>query len=210
MDYIYLILNLFNLHCSSTQKDCLDNQSIKFDSISKVSNQKQTSVSTIDTLTKSKPVTQRRPLLVKQKLSFRYPDDDSSDGVLNTQAHLNVAESNIKEQASKVDPCEPSKEVECLGKEVSNTKHRESTEDLDTNTDFSNEKGRIDNDVVQVVTTSTPPPFVTRISFEDLKEEVRLMPSFPPPDFVRTGSDDSGTSGTGTRPESRAKTRYTQ
>ena len=56
--------------------------------------------------------------------------------------------------------------------------------------------------------SSSSNPFVTRISFEDLKEEVRLMPTFPPPDFVRTGSDDSGTGCSGTRPGSRAQTRY--
>ena len=47
-------------------------------------------------------------------------------------------------------------------------------------------------------------PFVSRISFEDLKEEVRLMPTFPPPDFVRTGSNDSDK---GTRPGISARTR---
>ena len=52
-----------------------------------------------------------------------------------------------------------------------------------------------------------PNPFLKRISFEDLKEEVKLMPTFPPPDFVRTGSDDSGTGCSGTRPGSRAQTR---
>ena len=78
------------------------------------------------------------------------------------------------------------------------------TSDKDTDGNILQSSANGEKDTARQV---PPNPFLKRISFEDLKEEVKLMPTFPPPDFVRTGSDDSGTGCSGTRPGSRAQTR---
>jgi len=139
---------------------------------------------TISTLLKSKNVL-RRPLLVKQKPSFGYPDEDNSE-------RKNI-ETNDTDNSSK--------EEEGIIKESIETTHQNISGSLIIDTPVINYKENSKSDNAKNEEKSfSPPPFVTRISFEDLKEEVRLMPTFPPPDFVRTGSDDSG--------GSRAQTRY--
>ena len=139
---------------------------------------------TISTLLKSKNVL-RRPLLVKQKPSFGYPDEDNRAG----------------ENMERNDTDTSAKEEEVMAKEPVETTNHNFSESLIIDEPVIDDKGNNKSDNAKNEEKSfSPPPFVTRISFEDLKEEVRLMPTFPPPDFVRTGSDDSG--------GSRAQTRY--
>ena len=127
----------------------------------------------------------RRPLLVKQKPSFGYPDEDNSG---RDNIETNDADTSSKEE-------------EWLVKEPIKTADDSVSGSLIIDKPVIDGKGNSGSDNAKNEETPfSPPPFVTRISFEDLKEEVRLMPTFPPPDFVRTGSDDSG--------GSRAQTRY--
>ena len=127
----------------------------------------------------------RRPLLVKQKPSFGYPDEDT----------------RTRENIQTNDTDNSSKKEERVAKEPDETTNQNMSESLIIDEPVIDDKRNRKSDNAKNEEKSfSPPPFVTRISFEDLKEEVRLMPTFPPPDFVRTGSDDSG--------GSRAQTRY--
>ena len=139
---------------------------------------------TISTLLKSKNAL-RRPLLVKQKPSFGYPDEDTK----------------TSENIETIDTDTSSKEEERMAKEpVETTNHNMSVSLVIDEPVIDDKRISKSENSKNEEKSFSPPPFVTRISFEDLKEEVRLMPTFPPPDFVRTGSDDSG--------GSRAQTRY--
>ena len=125
----------------------------------------------------------RRPLLVKQKPSFGYPDEDNS-------ARENI-ETNDTDTSSKEEERVVKEPIKMADHSISGSPIMDKPViDGKGNGDSAQNEDK----------PFLPPPFVTRISFEDLKEEVRLMPTFPPPDFVRTGSDDSG--------GSRAQTRY--
>ena len=126
----------------------------------------------------------RRPLLVKQKPSFGYPDE-------NNRTRENI-ETNDTDTLAKEEERNTKESVERASHKLS--------ESLIIDEPVIDDKGRGKSETDKNEEKSfSPPPFVTRISFEDLKEEVRLMPTFPPPDFVRTGSDDSGGSRAQTR-----------
>ena len=126
----------------------------------------------------------RRPLLVKQKPSFGYPDE-------NNRTRENI-ETNDTDTLAKEEERNTKESVERASHELSESSI------IDEPVIDVKGSGKSETDQNEEKSFS-PPPFVTRISFEDLKEEVRLMPTFPPPDFVRTGSDDSGGSRAQTR-----------
>ena len=144
----------------------------------------------------------KRPSLVKQKQSFRFPDEESE---------LEGDEMGLKSKSEEVeDEGKPgfnvgSQESEVLKAQSSRHDNERDGNVIETsNTNNLESSANGEKDTARQV---PPNPFLKRISFEDLKEEVKLMPTFPPPDFVRTGSDDSGTGCSGTRPGSRAQTR---
>ena len=144
---------------------------------------------------------------MKQKHSFRYPDEEDGDD--DTNMHLNFRNDELKdkESLSSSSMSQGSDELKCSTSILTNEQKDEDGKSLrkDTESDDKPEGVSEEKDTGRQV---PPNPFLKRISFEDLKEEVKMMPTFPPPDFVRTGSDDSGTGCSGTRPGSRAQTRY--
>lgn len=209
MIFKIIVASIF-LHFSSTLKDCKNNDSIKLVSTSVnccESTKQEPASSVVDIVLKSK----RRPLLVKQKPSFRYPDEDDSTENLHDKAHQDIQRptQNIEDEFQDESTNAPNNNSR-LREDDMHTTDVMQVEVLDENRDCLDKQNAsaIGIDKVKDRQPSCN-PFVTRISFEDLKEEVKLMPTFPPPDFVRTGSDDSGTGCSGTRPGSRAQTRYT-
>ena len=205
-----IIITSICLHFSSTLKDCKNNDSIKLLSTSVnscESTKPEPASSVVDAVLKSK----QRPLLVKQKPSFRYPDEVDSTENMHNKPHQDIQRPahNIEDE-SQDDPTNTSNNNSRITGEDRHTTDVIQVELLDGNRDCL-DKQNASGVGIDKVTDRQPScnPFVTRISFEDLKEEVKLMPTFPPPDFVRTGSDDSGTGCSGTRPGSRAQTRYT-
>ena len=189
---------------SSTEKDCISSESIKASSDSSESQSLENAKTNVSD--EPFPRIKKRPSLVKQKHSFRYPEDENE--LEDLDIHLKSTDTETKDE----------------GISNSNSESQDS-EDLKSSTSIAldeskNEDGKklnLDNDGIDKKDCGTQGietgrqlpvnPFLKRISFEDLKEEVKLMPTFPPPDFVRTGSDDSGTGCSGTRPGSRAQTR---
>ena len=153
------------------------------------------------------PKLRKRPSLVKQRASFRYPDEDNEVEDVNMDQKVSNEEVTSEGSLGTHGDPQASGNLECPSSE-------DMTDTKDGQIPVSNEGAVGDNNQTvesqEKDTGRIPPvnPFLKRISFEDLKEEVKLMPTFPPPDFVRTGSDDSGTGCSGTRPGSRAQTRY--
>lgn len=144
---------------------------------------------------------------MKQKHSFRYPDEENEDD--DTNMHLSFINDELKEKESlsSSSMSQGSDELKCSTSILTNEQKDDDGKSLhkDAESDDKQEGASEEKDIGRQV---PPNPFLKRISFEDLKEEVKMMPKFPPPDFVRTGSDDSGTGCSGTRPGSRAQTRY--
>ena len=144
---------------------------------------------------------------MKQKHSFRYPDEEDGDD--DTNMHLNFRNDELKEKESlnTTSRSQDSGDSMCSTSILTNEQKDNDGKSLckDAESVDKQQGATEEKDTGRQV---PPNPFLKRISFEDLKEEVKMMPTFPPPDFVRTGSDDSGTGCSGTRPGSRAQTRY--
>ena len=151
------------------------------------------------------PKSKKRPSLVKQRASFRYPDEENED--VNT--HINVKNEDGTSEAALDTHGNPqaSEALECPVSEGM-TETKDGYNQASNENTVGNNKQTVEHQDKDTGRNPTVNPFLKRISFEDLKEEVKLMPTFPPPDFVRTGSDDSGTGCSGTRPGSRTQTRY--
>ena len=86
-------MQFYILYFSSTTKDCVDNEKIKLVSTSGVSCApigQEPCTSITEPLIESK-LRQQRPLLVKQKQSFRFPGDEGDPEAMQTQLPEDVA-----------------------------------------------------------------------------------------------------------------------
>ena len=213
------------MHFSSTLKDCVERDPINVVSTFAVTTATSSSIeSTVTTLTTASKFLHHRPILVKQKPSFYLPMEDTIDQSSAKELDQDIIKSNANDSSESQksglpinlhSPLQGNKTLENMysldadaAKEKENIEHSNSVTFLDTvperaNVDDDKESKKHQIKEIENSKQDLPHPFVTRISFEDLKEEVRAMPTFPPPDFVRAGSNDSSTGCSGTRPATR-------